>query len=272
MHNRVLHLSFQPILDAHKSRCRSNWLGPLSLQRPLSGMPVLTINSPPPKTIIATATRLSCLDDTRLQPPDLTLTLGPVDLVPGARLAGGCTRRLLCVHLLFPPVKVLPVLSSRTTNWKSVRLHGGVMLQLLSAPLQNGLGFFQHPLPVIPSAFIADAPAPEPGRNAGFTMLVSNDTNELIPASHTGSLECPCVPSVRWNNRLHRRFWPEPDSVFGSLSMTVPIAVHFCWTYHSACPSDHIDARSRGNLLITTMEGCCLGSFRPDRYQSHRCQ
>lgn len=31
--------------------------------------------------------------------------------------------------------------------------------------------------------------------------------------------------------------------------MTVPTAVHFCWTYHSTCPADHIDARSRGNLL-----------------------
>jgi hypothetical protein len=122
-------------------------------------------------------------------------------------------------------------------------------LQPLSALLQNGLCFFQHPLPAIPSAFLADAPAPEPGRNIGFTMLVSNDTNELIPAFHTGSLGCPRVPSLRWNNRLHCRFWLEPVSVFGSLSMTVPTAVHFCWTYHSACPSDHIDARSRGNLL-----------------------
>jgi len=80
-------------------------------------------------------------------------------------------------------------------------------------------------------------------------MLASNDTNELVPACHTGSLECPCVPSMRWNSRLPCQFWPEPDSIFGSLSMTVPEAVHFCWTYHSACPSDHIDARSRGNLL-----------------------
>jgi len=83
-------------------------------------------------------------------------------------------------------------------------------------------------------------------------MLGSNDTNELIPAYHTGSLECPCVPSLRWNTRLLRRFWPEPDSIFGSLSMTVPIAVHFCWTYHSACPSDHIDARSRGDRLAAS--------------------
>lgn len=54
-------------------------------------------------------------------------------------------------------------------------------------------------------------------------MLVSNDTNELIPAFHTGSLDCPRVPSLRWNNRLRCRFWLEPVSVFGSLSMTVPI-------------------------------------------------
>jgi hypothetical protein len=123
------------------------------------------------------------------------------------------------------------------------------MSQLLSAPLQIGFRFFQSPLPAIPSAFLADAPAPRPGRSVGFTMLSSSDTNELVPACYTGSLECPCVPSLRWNNRLPCRFWPEPVSVFGSLSMTVPTAVHLCWTYHSACPSDHIDARSRGNLL-----------------------
>ncbi len=195
------------------------------------------------------ATFLSCLDDTRLQPPDLTLARGPVNLFPSGRLAGGCTRGIIHVHLRFPPVKVLRAISSRTTRWKSARLHGGVMLQPLSAPLQNGLRFFQHPLPAIPSAFLADAPAPQPGRNVGFTMLVSSDTNDLVPASHTGSPGCPCVPSLRWNNRLRCRFWLEPVSAFGSLSMTVPTAVHFCWTYHSACPSDHIDARSRGNLL-----------------------
>src|SRR5205814_5922649 len=72
------------------------------------------------------ATSLSCLDDTRLQPPDLTLTLGPVKLVPSRRLAGGCTRSFIRVHLLFPPEKVLPVLSSRTTNWKSACLRSGM--------------------------------------------------------------------------------------------------------------------------------------------------
>jgi hypothetical protein len=123
------------------------------------------------------------------------------------------------------------------------------MLQLLSAPLQNGLGFLQSPLPVISSAFLADAPASKTRRDVGFTMLGFNDTNELAPAYYTGSLESPCVPSVRWNNRLHCRFWPEPVSIFGSLGMTVPMAVHLCWAFHPACPSDHIDARSRGDCL-----------------------
>src|SRR6266498_54933 len=27
------------------------------------------------------------------------------------------------------------------------------------------------------------------------------------------------------------------------------LAVHLCWAFHPACPSDHTDARSRGNLL-----------------------
>jgi len=123
------------------------------------------------------------------------------------------------------------------------------MLPSLSTPLQSGLRFLQSPLPVTPSAFLADAPASEPRRDTGFTMLGFNDTNELAPAYHTGSLECPCVPCVRWNNRLRRRFWPEPVSFFGSLGLTVPIAVHLCWAFHSACPSDRIDARSRGNRL-----------------------
>ena len=200
---------------------------------------------------------LNGLDDTRLQPADLSLTLRPVNLVPSARLAGGRTRGLLCVHLLFPPVKVLRVLSSRTTRWKSARLHGRTMLQSLSAPLQNGLRFLQHPMPAIPSAFLADAPAFTRRRNVGFMMLSSSDTNELAPAVHTGSLECPCVPSVQRNNRL-RAFWPEPISIFGSLGLTMLMAVHLCWAFHSACPSDRIDARSLGNHLtaFSASQGC----------------
>ncbi len=191
---------------------------------------------------------LCCLDDTRLQPSDVSFTLSPVNLFPSGDVAGGCTRGLLCVHLRFPPVKVLRVLSPRTTRWKSARLHGGVMSQLLSVPLQNGIGFFQHPLPATPSAFLADAPASTRRRNVGFTMFDCNDTNELTPALHTGSCVCPRAPCVRRSNQL-RAFWPEPVSVFGSLSMTMPTAVHLCWVFHPACPSDRINARSRRNHL-----------------------
>ena len=190
----------------------------------------------------------SDLDDTRLQSSDVTLTVRPAKLVPGWGDAGGRTRSFHCVHLPSPPTKILPVLSSRATRRKSARLHGRTMLQSLSAPLQNGLGFLRHPLPAIPSAFLADAPASTRRRNVGFIMFGCNDTNELTPASHTGSCVCPRAPCVRRSNPL-RAFWPEPVSVFGSLSMTMPTAVHLCWVFHPACPSDRINARSRRNHL-----------------------
>jgi hypothetical protein len=131
------------------------------------------------------------------------------------------------------------------------------MLQSLSAPLRNGLRFFQHPLPATPSAFLADAPASTRRRDVGFAMLSSSDTNELAPAFHTGSLECPCVPCVQQNTRL-RAFWPEPVSIFGSLGLTMLMAVHLCWAFHPACPSDRIDARSLGNPLtaFSASQGC----------------
>ena len=78
-------------------------------------------------------------------------------------------------------MKVLRVLSSRTTRWKSARLHGRTMLQSLSAPLQSGLRFFQHPLPAIPSACLADAPASTRRRDVGFAMFDCDDTDDLAP-------------------------------------------------------------------------------------------
>ena len=172
--------------------------------------------------------------------------LGPVQLFPRLTVAGGCTRGVVHVHLRFPPVKVPRVFSSRMTNWKSARFRGKAAP--LSAPLQRGLRFFQPPLPANPSAFLAETLASKARRAVGFAMLNNNDTNELAPAYHTGSLECPRVPCVQWNNRL-RAFWLEPDSIFGSLGLTMLMAVHLGWAFHSACPSDRVDARSRGNRL-----------------------
>ena len=55
------------------------------------------------------------------------------------------------------------------------------MLQSLSAPLQSGLRFFQHPLPAIPSAFLADAPASTRRRDVGFAMFDCDDMDDLAP-------------------------------------------------------------------------------------------
>jgi hypothetical protein len=55
------------------------------------------------------------------------------------------------------------------------------MFQLLSAPLQSGLRFFQHPLPATPSAFLADAPASTGRRDVGFTMFGCDDMDVLAP-------------------------------------------------------------------------------------------
>ena len=131
----------------------------------------------------APTTRPCCLDDACLQPAGLTFTLSPVQLFPCFRRAGGCTHGRIHVHLLFPPAQVLPAISSRTTRWKSARLRGGVMLQLLSVPLSNGISFFQHPLPAKPSAFLADAPASTRRRPVGFMMFGCDDMDELAPAS-----------------------------------------------------------------------------------------
>jgi hypothetical protein len=92
-------------------------------------------------------------------------------------------------------MKVLPVLSSRMTGWKSARLHGGVMVQLLSVPLQNGLGFFQHPLPGIPAAHLAMTPA-STRRDDGFTMFRLGDTNELAPVSAPAVMVFACPKSL----------------------------------------------------------------------------
>jgi hypothetical protein len=192
--------------------------------------------------------------------------VSPVNLFPSARLAGGCTLGFSHVHLPFLPAKVPRVLSPRMTRWKFARLHGGAMLQPLSAPLQSGLRFFQHPMPAIPSAFLAVAPAPKPGQDVRFLMLSASDTNELAPAFHAGSLECSCVPCVQRNSRL-RAFWPEPVSFFGSLGMTALMAVHLHWAFHSACPSDRIEAHSRGNHLtiISSQTGKDVVSAASDK-------
>lgn len=121
------------------------------------------------------------------------------------------------VTLGFPPAKVLPALSSRTTCGKSARLPGEV-IRLLSVPLQDGLGFLPHPLPAIPTTLFADAPAFTRRRNVGFAMFCIGNTNELVPARDTGRPECPCAPRAK-ETADDVTVWCEPVSAFGSASI-----------------------------------------------------
>ena len=174
--------------------------------------------------------------------------------------------------MLFPPLKVLPVLSLPMTRWKSARLRGRALL--LSARLPNGVRFLQHPMPAIPTALLAERPALF-RRDVRLTMFESNDTDELVPAFSTGSRNVRVLRLLQ-SNRLHRHFWLEPVSVFGSLELTVAAAIHLCWTCHSADSQNRGDALSfeppHGSLFSPKGRERCLGSFRPDRYQSRRCR
>jgi hypothetical protein len=119
------------------------------------------------------------LDDTDLGPSGLWRILKPITVGEPPRV-GGCTRGALRVHLLFPPAKVLAAFSSRSTHWKSARFRGGVITPLLSARLQEGICFFQHPLSALPAALLAESPA-STRREDGFTMFRSTSIGWVSP-------------------------------------------------------------------------------------------
>ena len=88
------------------------------------------------------------------------------------------------------------------------------MSQLLSAQLQSDLRFFQPPLPAPSIAHLAVTPAGI-RRDVGLTLFCLQDTNDLVPASNTGSRNIRVLQVSDGSNRL-RAFWLEPVSVFGS--------------------------------------------------------
>jgi hypothetical protein len=99
------------------------------------------------------------------------------------------------------------------------------MLQPLSIRLQIGICFFQLPLPVTPSAFLA-VRLPPVGRDAGFTVFRSSDDNDdLAPACHTGSGHVR-VPHRYSEAARCIAFWLKPVSAFGLSIITVLIAVY----------------------------------------------
>lgn len=159
---------------------------------------------------------LSSLDDTRLHPSDATLAKGPINPIPCVRFVGGCTRAFGRVHLLFPPSKVMPVLSPRMTDWKSARLRSRVIRRLLSTRLRSGICFFQFPLPGTPTAVLAETLAHNFGRDVGVTRLDNNDTNELAPVN-TPAVLCVRVLLPCGGATDGVAFWLKPISAFGLL-------------------------------------------------------
>ena len=129
------------------------------------------------------------------------------------------------------------------------------MFQLLFVPLQNDLCFFQHPLPAIPSVFLADTLAFTRRRDVGFTMFGCDDMNDLAPAY------APAVFVVRVS-ALNAR---TPDCLpFGwSLSASLaPFSLRHLWRFTfvgpfiQPCPSDRIDACSRRSPLAAASSSC----------------
>ncbi len=83
---------------------------------------------------------------------------------------------------------------------------------------------------------------PPKRQGIGFTLFRLNDTSDVVPTFKPAAFMSVCSKRP-WSIRL-RAFWLEPVSVFGSLEVTVPMAVHFCQTYHSAWTSHRLDAGS----------------------------
>ncbi len=100
--------------------------------------------------------RLCCLHDTRLEPTHNGVDLLPVDGMPVRLVAGDRTSRCChCCHLLCLLNRCANLSRDTRPAWEVSPLSRGVMLpetQPLSTPLQDGLRFFQRPLPAPPWA------------------------------------------------------------------------------------------------------------------------
>ena len=109
------------------------------------------------------------------------------------------------------------------------------------------MAFSSVPLPRSSSACLAVG-LPRGGEMWGLPCFVQTVMDDLAPAStpavamsvclHGASRRPDCVP-----------FWLEPDSVFGSVPLTMRMAVHLGWACPPVWPSDRVDAGSLGTLL-----------------------
>ena len=147
---------------------------------------------------LAPAAFLCCLDDTRLQPSDLTFTLSPVQSVPKW---SPCRR----MHTRIDPRSFAISSCEGSTSFLVTNdplevcpfaRRGDVATPIRSIterPSLSPASSARHPLSVPCGRACLQAG----GGMSGLPCLVSNDTNELIPAFYTGSPGCPCAPSLR---------------------------------------------------------------------------
>jgi len=135
------------------SRCRCRLPGCVSPVRrhPLDGksLAAMRVGQQPLQGFhLAMTAFLGCLCNMCLKPPDLSLDPGPVDPLPVD--AGRCTHRVARVHLLsFCMGGSSSYLANRDHEDVSP-FSRGVMLQPLSAPLQDGVRFFPILVPALP--------------------------------------------------------------------------------------------------------------------------
>ena len=142
----------------------------------------------------------------------------------------------------------------------------------LSTRLQGGLRFFRHPLPTPPSARLATG-LPHARDVMGLPCFTQVTWDDLAPAYYTGSPFSPCATL---------RSWATDYMSFGS-SLSASLACQslrclkqFTWVglvIQPEPPTALTLAVAEASSRLPPgpkAEGCCHGSFRPDRYQSRR--
>ena len=97
-----------------------------------------------------------------------------------------------------------------------------IMLQSLSAPLQDGIRFFLIPLPASPWAFLAVRLPTVPGENTGLPCTTNVIYEEVRPCLITDGYCVSVIPIPR-EFTYPRTFWFKPDAAsnFGLFLMTV---------------------------------------------------
>ncbi len=103
----------------------------------------------------------------------------------------------------------------------------------LSAPLQSGIRFLQHPLPTAPTACLAATPAPK-RRDIGLTLFRLSDTNDVVPAFTPAAFVSVCSIPWQWQRTPHGVLLVENDRGMLSRQLSTqplpatPMSIGYC--------------------------------------------